>query len=148
MRGSLAGRQMGNLLMAAAGTIFAAGALLLLDPGTARQPGPGALPLFAGLGLVLLAGVSAVVELSRPSTPVSVDARAVGMVGLGIGGFALLTPVAGVLPACFAAALCATLAARGMSWRCRLAFSAAIVPAVWVLFFRLLNLPFVAFKGP
>lgn len=147
MRAPLPGRPAGHLLMIATGAVFAAGALLRLDPGTARHPGPGALPLFAGLALVLLGCVSIVIEFSRSPTPLPIDARATGMVALGIGGFALLTPAAGVLPATFVAALCATLATRTMSWRRRIVFSAAVVPAVWLLFFRFLDLPLVAVSG-
>lgn len=147
MRGSSLKGQVGNLLVLALGALFVTGALTGLDLGTARRLGPGAFPLLAGVCVMLLAAVSIVIDLVRPSVPEPADPVAVGAVSLGIGGFALLTPLAGVLPAAFASALCTTLAARGMNWRQRLVFSAATVPIVWVLFFQLLNLPFVAFRG-
>ncbi|WP_439626812.1 tripartite tricarboxylate transporter TctB family protein [Shinella sp.] len=137
----------GNLVLLAAGTAFVSAALAGLDLGTARRLGPGAFPLLAGLGLVFFAVCSILADLVRPVAPEAADAPAVAAVSFGIAGFALLTPLAGVLPAAFVGAFVTTLAARGLGWRRRLIFSAATVPFVWLLFIQLLNLPVVALRG-
>jgi hypothetical protein len=139
--------QVGNLVVLAAGAAFVCATLAGLDLGTARRLGPGAFPLLAGLGLVFFAACSILVDLVRPMRPEAADVPAVLAVSLGIAGFALLTPLAGVLPATFVGAFVTTMAARGIGWRQRLAFSAATVPLVWLLFFQLLSLPVVALRG-
>jgi len=139
--------QAGNLAVLCVGAAFVLGAATGLDLGTPRRLGPGAFPLMAGICVIALALCSILIDLRRAQAPARADAMAVLAVAGAMAGFALLSPLAGVLPATFWAALAASLAARRPGWLWRLILACVLTGLAWLLFIRLLQVPFIAFRG-
>jgi hypothetical protein len=139
---------LGPLIMLAAGLAFVIATLATLDLGSARRMGPGAYPLLVGGLLCVLALVGLVQNLRAPMPTDTADPIAVlGVIG-GVGAFALLTPITGVLPATTIAVLATGSAIPGFRWPYRLALALAVAVGVWLLFVRGLGMPFVAIRWP
>lgn len=139
--------QAGNLAVLLIGAGFVLGAATGLDLGTARRLGPGAFPLLVGLCVMALALASIMIDLRSPKAPLPADGLAVLAVAGAMASFAILSPLAGVLPATFVSALLASLAGRkpGLLWRIVLA--SVLTLGAWILFLRLLQVPFTAIRG-
>jgi hypothetical protein len=136
LRGSLPG-----LLLAALGLValgVAAGLPFRLPSG---RPGPGFVPLLVAGALVVLAVLVAAAGAARGAAPTGLPARPGLMLCAAIPAFGLLLPVAGFLPAAWAAASLALLATPGLGpWRVGLGGLALAVGAA-LLFLGLLGIP-------
>ncbi|MDB6179106.1 tripartite tricarboxylate transporter TctB family protein [Paracoccus sp. Z330] len=137
----------GPLIMLSAGLFFSVGAVTSLDLGSFRRMGPGAFPLLVGGLLCLLALIGLVQNLRHPLPVDHADPVAVLGVTGGVVGFALLTPLLGVLPATFIAVLTTAAVIPGFRWPMRLALAAGVAVGVWLIFVLCLGIPFTAIKG-
>ncbi len=137
----------GPLIMLVAGSGFALGAVATLDLGSFRRMGPGAFPLLVGGLLAVLAAIGVVQGLRQPETALRPDPVAVFGVVAGVMGFAIFTPLAGVLPATGLAVFATSTAIPGVRWSHRLILALAVSIAVWLIFVVGLGMPFVAIRG-
>lgn len=139
--------QAGNLAVLFVGAAFVFGAATALDLGTPRRLGPGAFPLMAGLCVIALALASIAIDLRHPKTPLQGDGLAVIAVASAMASFAILSSLAGVLPATFVVSMLASLAGRKTGFLWRIVLAAVLTGGAWILFLRLLQVPFVAIRG-
>lgn len=147
MRSRALAAQAGNLAVLGVGAAFVLAAATGLDLGSARRLGPGAFPLMAGICVMALALASILLDLRRAQAPERADGPAILAVVGAMAGFVFLSPLAGVMPATFVAALSASLAARRRGWLWRLVLACVLTGLAWLLFIRLLQVPFVAMRG-
>lgn len=138
----------GPLIMLAAGLTFTIGAVASLDLGSFRRMGPGAFPMLVGGILVLLAIMSIFQGLRAPVETERADPIAVFGVFAGVGAFAFLTPLFGVLPATAVAVFATGSAIPGFRWLPRLALAIGVAIGVWLIFVQGLGMPFVAVRWP
>lgn len=138
----------GPLLMLAAGVSFSIGALVTLDLGSFRRMGPGAFPLLVGGILSVLALIGLIQNLRAPAKTETADPIAVLGVCAGVGVFACLTPVLGVLPATALAVFVTGSAIPGFPWLYRVALAIAVALGVWLIFVEGLGMPFVPIRWP
>ncbi|MEM9393091.1 MAG: tripartite tricarboxylate transporter TctB family protein [Pseudomonadota bacterium] len=138
----------GPLIMAAAGLAFALGAVATLDLGSFRRMGPGAFPALVGGILTVLAVMGVFQTLRAPLENERADPIAVLGVLAGVGAFAFLTPVFGVLPATAIAVFATGSAIPDFRWPLRLALAVGVATGVWLIFVQGLGMPFVAVRWP
>jgi hypothetical protein len=99
----------------AVGVLYAGTAFVSLPLGEATNMGPGFVPLFLSIVLVVLGLVicgSAIVQASQDNDFGSVPWRAIVMLGLAITMFGMLVTRLGLLPTAFVTALLASLSTR------------------------------------
>ncbi|MCV6595723.1 MAG: tripartite tricarboxylate transporter TctB family protein [Mangrovicoccus sp.] len=137
---------LGPLIMLLAGLGFGLGAMTSLDLGSLRRMGPGAFPLLVGGILAALALIALIQNLRAPMPIQQADPIAVLGVGAGVGIFACLTPIFGVVPATAIAVIATGAAIPGFRWPYRIALGLAVGAGVWLIFVQGLAMPFVAFR--
>ncbi|MFE3838194.1 tripartite tricarboxylate transporter TctB family protein [Pseudogemmobacter sonorensis] len=143
--------QTGNIAILALASGMVAWAGLGMELGTPRRLGPGAFPLLAGLCLMALSLASILIDLRRAAetTPGTLRADPLALLAVcgAMAAFAITTGLAGVLPGVALTAFIATLPAREMRLPARLLFALGTALVVWVVFFKLLGVPFIAIRG-
>lgn len=105
-----------------------------LDFGTPRNMGPGFFPVSLGVLLALLGAVIAVPAWMRGGDPVRIRWSDAAAVMAAILIFGLGIAYLGLVAACFAAVLAASLPAPHPGWRWRVVVACAITGLVYVVF--------------
>lgn len=129
-------------IFATIGFLFAGGAWLHLDIGTAFSMGPGYFPLVLG-GILMVLGLAIVIRGlgNPPSAFGTVDWRAVIIISTAPVVFAITGDGLGLAPALAVSVLIATFSSRGFSLPKRLALSVCITALCIGIFHYGLNLP-------
>ena len=139
--------QLGPLLMLVVGLAFVVGSVTTLDLGTARRMGPGAFPALVGAILSVLALVTLIRNLRYPMGWDRPDPVSVLAVAGGVGAFAFLTPLLGVLPAVALSVLTTASAVPQFRWPGRLILALCVSAAVWLIFVKGLGIPLTTIRG-
>jgi hypothetical protein len=121
------------------------------DMGSVRHMGPGYLPrAYAIVGLILsvLIFVSSIRKGDRVSLSLDLSyVRAFSMIVIAISAFALIIPVAGLIPAAFVTVVIASLGSNKFHFKTALGLAIIISVLIWLLFSVLLGLPMPGLKG-
>lgn len=139
--------QLGPLLMLVVGLAFVVSSVTTLDLGTARQMGPGAFPALVGAILSVLALATLIRNLRCPMGWDRPDPVSVLAVAGGVGAFAFLTPLLGVLPAVALSVLTTASAVPQFRWPGRLILALCVSAAVWLIFVKGLGIPLTTIRG-
>ncbi len=123
-----------GLLMAAVGFAAAWYAYEHYELGSPRSMGPGFFPFGLGILLGILGVLIALPALVRPGERLRLAWGPLGSVVGSIVLFALLLKTAGLIVACAASVLVASLADRTITWRGRLVAAAVIAGLCWLVF--------------
>lgn len=139
--------QVGPSLMLVVGLAFVFASVTTLDLGTARRMGPGAFPAIVGVILSALSVVTLIRNLRHPMGWDRPDPVSVLAVAGGVGAFAFLTPLLGVLPAVVVSVLTTASAVPQFHWRRRLILAACVSISVWLVFVKGLGIPLTTIRG-
>ena len=139
--------QVGPFLMLVVGLAFVCVSVTTLDLGTARRMGPGAFPALIGIILSALSVVTLIRNLRKPVGWDRPDPVSVLAVAGGVGAFAFLTPLLGVLPAVVVSVLTTSAAVPQFRLRGRLTLAVCVSVAVWVVFVKGLGIPLTTIRG-
>lgn len=139
--------QVGPSLMLVVGLAFVFASVTTLDLGTARRMGPGAFPAIVGAILSALSVVTLIRNLRHPMGWDRPDPVSVLAVAGGVGAFALLTPLLGVLPAVVVSVLTTASAVPQFHWRGRLILAVCVSISVWLVFVKGLGIPLTTIRG-
>lgn len=136
-----------GLIIIVIGALFAYGATDY-RMGTLTRMGPGFVPfgvgvIMVGIGLLVLIGA-----IGREGDLPGIDLRGLGAISSAILAFALLLPLAGMIPAAVVTVVLATFAVPALRWPAILALAVGVAVGAWVLFVVLLDLAIPVLRNP
>lgn len=136
----------GGAALAALSVYFMAGGLEL-GLGALFRPGTGAFPFFTGL-IVLLLSVAIIIEdLRAKGLAETPDWVSFAAISAALATFALTAERFGLVPAAFLTTVIASLPDRTLSPMRKAVLGLVVAGASWVLFIKMLGLPFKALAG-
>lgn len=116
--------------------------------GTLRRMGSGMFPTAIGVSMVALGALIAIPACFRSGEDLSKpDMKSAAPILASIVAFAIIQPLAGLVPAIFSLVLISSLAARRLRFRSALLLSAALSLLAYALFVELLDTPMVMIRG-
>lgn len=133
-----------SIVLAGLSVIFMWGGVGL-GLGSPFRLGTGAFPFFSGL--ILLGFSVALILPTREEKRPAADWISFCAICGALAVFASTTDRLGLIPGAFLTIVVASLPDNSLSWRGKLILAGVVSLASWVLFIRLLNLPFQAFAA-